>query len=66
MGPIVSAAVRRRWLTLLGIAVVLIALIQPSRDLRPWLVLIGGALIVTQIVIGIAGTIRTQRASKTR
>jgi hypothetical protein len=51
MGPVLYAMLRKYWLTLVGIALVVVTLFLPHGSTRYWLLLVAFLLVMAQTVL---------------
>ena len=51
MGPVLYAMLRKYWLTLVGIALVVVTLFLPHGSTRYWLLLVAFLLVMAQTVM---------------
>jgi uncharacterized membrane protein HdeD (DUF308 family) len=66
MGGLINAFMTRKWLTITGVILVIVAILQPSKGLGVVLVVLGGALIVVQTVIRVTVSLRSRREANVR
>ena len=66
MGGLINAFMTRKWLTVTGVILVIVAILQPSKGLGVVLVVLGGALIVVQTVIRVTVSLRSRREANVR
>jgi len=62
MGPVLFAMLRKYWLTLIGIALLVVSLFLPHGATRYWLILVAFVLVVVQTVLN---AVRAQRGGTT-
>ena len=66
MGGLINAFMTRKWLTITGVILVIVAILQPSKGLGVVIVVLGGALIVVQTVIRVTVSLRSRREANVR
>ncbi len=64
MGSIINAFMTRRWLTIAGVILIIVALLQPSKSLEVVLLALGVVLMVVQTAIRVTVSLRSQREAK--
>lgn len=66
MGWFVHAIMERRWLTLIGVALVLLGLVLMPSTGGKWVILVGVLSMVAQVVISVRATRHDQKANSAR
>jgi len=61
MGSIINAFIARRWLTIAGIVLVFVGIVQPSKGLGIGLIALGVLLMVIQTLIRVTSSLRSHK-----
>jgi len=64
MGGLINAFLNRRWLTIAGVVLVIVGVLQPSKGLADVLVALGLTLMVVQTIIRVTVIQRAKREAK--